>query len=234
MQDLSGQIQEEFIIIGRYLLTIALIASATVIMASASEEAGSITPELALQQLVEGNLRYAEGNASHPHQSLEQRAELLSGQHPFAVILGCSDSRTPPELIFDQGLGDVFVVRTAGEVVDNASLASIEYAVEHLGVPLVVVLGHDSCGAVTAALQDGEAEGHLGTLMDFIRPAVEQAREAGEESDLLNQSIENNVYNIVEALQNSQPILSEKVEKEELMILGARYHLDSGLVEILE
>ncbi len=150
------------------------------------------------------------------------------------MILGCSDSRTPPELIFDQGLGDVFVVRTAGEVVDNASLASIEYAVEHLGVPLVVVLGHDSCGAVTAALQDGEAEGHLGTLMDFIRPAVEQAREAGEESDLLNQSIENNVYNIVEALQNSQPILSEKVEKEELMILGARYHLDSGLVEILE
>ena len=215
-------------------MTIALIASATIIMASASEEAGSITPELALQQLMEGNLRYAQGNASHPHQSLERRAELVSGQHPFAVILGCSDSRIPPELIFDQGLGDVFVIRTAGEVVDNASLASIEYAVDHLGVPLVMVLGHDSCGAVTAAVQGGEAEGHLGSLMDFIRPAVEQAREAGEGSDLLNGSIDNNVFNIVEALKSSQPVLSEKVDAGELMILGARYRLDSGLVEILE
>ena len=215
-------------------MTIALIASSAIIMASASEEAGSITPELALQQLMEGNLRYAQGNASHPHQSLERRAELVSGQHPFAVILGCSDSRIPPELIFDQGLGDVFVIRTAGEVVDNASLASIEYAVEHLDVPLVVVLGHDSCGAVTAAVQGGEAEGHLGSLMDFIRPAVEQAREAGEGSDLLNGSIDNNVFNIVEALKSSQPVLSEKVEAGELMILGARYRLDSGLVEILD
>lgn len=215
-------------------MTIALIASATIIMASASEEESSITPELALQQLMEGNLRYAEGNASHPHQSLERRAELVSGQQPFAVILGCSDSRIPPELIFDQGLGDVFVIRTAGEVVDNASLASIEYAVDHLGVPLVMVLGHDSCGAVTAAVQGGEAEGHLGSLMDFIRPAVEQAREAGEGSDLLNGSIDNNVFNIVEALKSSQPVLSEKVEAGELMILGARYRLDSGLVEILE
>ena len=215
-------------------MTIALIVSAMIIMAAASEEAGSITPEHALQQLMDGNLRYAEGNASHPHQSLERRAELVSGQHPFAVILGCSDSRVAPELIFDQGLGDVFVIRTAGEVVDNSSLASIEYAVEHLGVPLVVVLGHDGCGAVTAALQDGEVEGHLGILMDFIRPAVEQAREAGEESDLLNSSIDNNVYNIIEALKSSQPVLSEKVEAGELMILGARYRLDSGLVEILE
>lgn len=214
-------------------MTIALIASA-IIMASASEEESSITSELALQQLMEGNLRYAEGNASHPHQSLERRAELISGQQPFAVILGCSDSRIPPELIFDQGLGDVFVIRTAGEVVDNASLASIEYAVDHLGVPLVMVLGHDSCGAVTAAVQGGEAEGHLGSLMDFIRPAVEQAREAGEGSDLLNGSINNNVFNIVEALKSSQPVLSEKVDAGELMILGARYRLDSGLVEILE
>ena len=150
------------------------------------------------------------------------------------MILGCSDSLIPPELIFDQGLGDVFVIRTAGEVLDNAYLASIEYAVEHLGVPLIVVLGHDSCGAVTAAVQGGEAEGHLGCLVEFISLAVNQAREMGQEDDLLNSSIDNNVHNIVEALENSQPILSEKVEKEELMILGARYHLDSGLVEILE
>ena len=215
-------------------MTIALIASSAIIMASASEEAGSITPELALQQLMEGNLRYAQGNASPPNQSLERRAELTSGQHPFAVILGCSDSRIPPEIIFDQGLGDIFVIRTAGEVLDNASIASIEYAVEHLGVPLVVVLGHDSCGAVTAAVKGGAAEGHLGSLMDFISPAVEQAKEAGEESNLLNSSIDNNVFNIVNELKVCQPILSEKVETGELMVVGARYHLDSGEVEILE
>ena len=215
-------------------MTIALIASSAIILASASEKESSITPELALQQLMEGNLRYAEGNASHPHQSLERRAELVSGQHPFAVILGCSDSRIPPELIFDQGLGDIFVIRTAGEVVDNASLASIEYAVEHLGVSLVLVLGHDSCGAVTAAVQGGEVEGHLGCLVEFISSAVNQAREMGQEGDLLNLSIDNNVFNIVKELQDSQPVLSEKVEAGELMILGARYHLDSGLVEILE
>ena len=215
-------------------MTIALIASVATIMASASDEKNSIAPDLALQKLIDGNLRYAQGNASHPNQSLERRAELVSGQHPFAVILSCSDSRIPPELVLDQGLGDIFVIRTAGEVVDNASLASIEYAVDHLGVPLVMVLGHDSCGAVTAAVQGGEAEGHLGSLIDFIRPAVEQAREAGEESDLLNSSIDNNVHNIVEALENSQPILSEKVEKGELTIVGARYHLDSGVVDILK
>lgn len=215
-------------------MTIALIASVATIMASASDEKNSIAPDLALQKLIDGNLRYAQGNASHPNQSLERRAELTLGQHPFAVILSCSDSRIPPELVLDQGLGDIFVIRTAGEVVDNASLASIEYAVDHLGVPLVMVLGHDSCGAVTAAVQGGEAEGHLGSLIDFIRPAVEQAREAGEESDLLNSSIDNNVHNIVEALENSQPILSEKVEKGELTIVGARYHLDSGVVDILK
>jgi len=229
-----GKILEEFIIIAKALLTIALIASATIITATASEEESSLTPEIALQNLMNGNLRYAEGNASHPHHSPERRAELLSGQHPFAVILGCSDSRIVPELIFDQGLGDVFVIRTAGEVLDNVSLASIEYAIDHLGVPLVVVLGHDRCGAVTAAIEGGETEGHLGCLIDFIQPAVDQAREAGEESDLLNCSIDNNVHNLVEALESSQPILSEKVERGELMILGAHYHMDSGLVEILE
>jgi carbonic anhydrase len=231
---LIGQNQEEFIIIGKALLTIALIASATIMMAAASEEKNSISPGLALEKLLEGNLRYAEGNASHPNQSLERRAELISGQHPFAVILGCSDSRIPPEIVFDQGMGDIFVIRTAGEVLDNASIASIEYAVEHLSVPLVVVLGHDSCGAVTAAVKGGAAEGHLGCLMNFINPAVEQAREAGEESNLLNSSIDNNVINIVKELQACQPILSEKVDAGELMVVGAHYHLDSGEVEILE
>ncbi|HNX39855.1 MAG TPA: carbonic anhydrase [Methanothrix sp.] len=208
--------------------------SVPISLTAASESGNSITADEALNKLLEGNSRFASNSSIHPDQSMERRAELLAGQHPFAVIVGCSDSRIAPEVLFDQGLGDIFVIRTAGQVIDNASLASIEYAVEHLGVPLVLVLGHDSCGAVTAVVQGGEVPGHLGSLVEFIQPAVEQAREAGNESLLLDSSIDNNVWNIVEQLESSQPILSEKVESGEVMIVGARYHLDSGEVEILE
>ena len=133
-----------------------------VTMAATAEEKNGITGAEAMQKLLEGNARYVSGNVSHQDQYvLERRSELISSQHPFAIVVGCSDSRVPPEAVFDQGLGDIFVVRTAGQVLDNASLGSIEYAVEHLGVPLVVVLGHDNCGAVTAAVKGGEAPGHL-------------------------------------------------------------------------
>ncbi|TFH48252.1 MAG: carbonic anhydrase, partial [Methanothrix sp.] len=125
-------------------------------------------------------------------------------------------------------------IRTAGEVMDNVTLASIEYAVEHLNVALVVVLGHDSCGAVTAVIKGGEVPGHLDSLVNFIQPAVDEAKAAGDENQLLNNSINNNVKNIVEELNVSQPILSEMVEEGKLKVVGARYHLDSGTVEILE
>jgi len=225
---------EEFSIKISSFLAIALLLSVLTAIACASEEKSGITGEQALQNLMEGNARYASGNASHPDQSVERRSELIAGQHPFAVIVGCSDSRVPPEVIFDQGLGDIFVIRTAGQVLDDVAIGSIEYAVEHLAVPLVVVLGHDSCGAVTAAVMGGEAEGHLDSIVNFIEPAVDDAREMGNASDLLNNSIDNNVYNIVDELKDSQPILSEKVENGELLIVGARYHLDSGEVETFE
>ncbi|MDD2756591.1 MAG: carbonic anhydrase, partial [Methanothrix sp.] len=190
--------------------------------------------EQALQMLMEGNARFVSGNVTHPDQFADRRSELVSGQHPFAIVVGCSDSRVPSEVVFDQGLGDIFVIRTAGQVMDNVTLASIEYAVEHLDVPLVVVLGHDSCGAVTAAVNGGEVPGHLGSLVDYILPAVDEAKAAGNEVQLLNSSIDNNVNNIVEELSSSQPILSEVVEEGKLIVVGARYHLDSGIVEILE
>ena len=212
----------------------ALMLSFLAAVAWASEEAGHITGEEALEKLMEGNANFSAGNASHPDQSAERRDELVAGQHPFAVVVGCSDSRIPPEVIFDQGLGDILVIRTAGQVMDNVTIASIEYAVEHLGVPLVVVLGHDSCGAVTAVVKGGEIVGHLDSLVDYITPAVDEARDMGNESDLLNNSIDNNVFNIVDELKTSEPVLSDKVESGELMIVGARYHLDSGMVEILE
>jgi carbonic anhydrase len=231
---LGELISEGVSIKGSVILTIALMLSVPTAITWASEDESGMLGEQALQKLMDGNDRFASGNASHPDQSFERRAELISGQHPFAVVVGCSDSRIPPEVIFDLGLGDIFVIRTAGQVLDNVTIASVEYAVEHLGVPLVVVLGHDSCGAVTAAVKGGEIVGHLGSLMDFIAPAVNESRESGNESELLNNSIDNNVYNIVDELKESQPVLSEKVENGELLVVGARYHLDSGKVEVLE
>ncbi len=126
------------------------------------------------------------------------------------------------------------MVRTAGQVIDNVSLGSIEYGVEHLGVPLIVVLGHGSCGAVKATAEGGKPAGHLDSLVNFILPAVEEAKASGNESEIVNKAIDNNVKNIVNLLNTSEPILSEKVAKGELTIVGARYHLDNGSVEMVE
>ena len=216
-------------------LAVALMLTLLVTMAASAEEKNGISGAEAMQKLLEGNARYVSGNVSHQDQYVvERRSELISSQHPFAIVVGCSDSRVPPEAVFDQGLGDIFVVRTAGQVLDNASLGSIEYAVEHLGVPLVVVLGHDNCGAVTAAVKGGEAPGHLKSLVESIQPAVDEAKKMNNEGELLNNSIDNNIKNIQKSLESAEPILSEKVRKGELKVVGARYHLDTGVVQIIE
>jgi carbonic anhydrase len=197
----------------------------------ASNEMKGIDSEQALSKLKEGNARFVSGKVTHPDQSAERRQELTAGQRPFAIVVGCSDSRVATEVLFDQGLGDIFVVRTAGQVIDDVAFGSIEYAVEHLGVNLIVVLGHDSCGAVKATVDGGEAPGHLGSLIKFILPAVDEARKASSGSELLNKSIDNNVKNIVALLKTNSPLLAPRVQKGGLKIIGARYHLDSGLVE---
>lgn len=211
-------------------VTFALLALA--VFVTASETDSTITSDAALQKLMEGNARFLSENSTHPHQSAaERRAELQTSQHPIAVLVGCSDSRVPPEIVFDQGLGDIFVVRTAGEVIDNASLGSIEYAVEHLSVPLIVVMGHDSCGAVEAAVDGGEAPGQIASLIKAIKPAVDEARKMGKEGQLLNESININVANVVRKLSTAEPIISEYVKNGKLKIVGARYYLGSGAVE---
>lgn len=216
-------------------LTVALVLFFLATIAAAVEEKNGITSGQAMQKLLEGNSRYVSGNVSHQDQYVvERRTDLISSQHPIAVVVGCSDSRVPPEAVFDQSLGDIFVVRTAGQVLDNASMGSIEYAVEHLGVPLVVVLGHDSCGAVTAAVNGGEAPGQMNCLVESIQPAVNEAKEMNDRGELLNNSIDNNINKIRNDLINAGPILSEKVQKGELSIIGARYHLDTGAVQIFE
>lgn len=185
----------------------------------------------ALAELSAGNQRFVRGAPSQLRRGIDRRDQLAKGQHPFAVIVGCSDSRVPPELLFDQGLGDLFVVRIAGNVVDDAALASIEYAVEHLGAQTIVVLGHERCGAVKAVVDGGHLGGHLETLAASIRPAVEAAK-LQHPSDLVDAAVVANVQRVVEQLVASKPVLAEHVH-EGLEIVGARYDLDSGIVDFM-
>ena len=182
-------------------------------------------------KLLAGNYQYATGNQAYPDQTPERRRELAAGQHPFAAILGCSDSRVPPEIIFDQGLGDLFVVRVAGNIVDSASLGSLEYAAQHLGVALIVVLGHSRCGAVQAAIADDDAHGQIASLVRAIRPAVEHAKT--KPGELLDNAIRANVAMVVRQLRTAAPVLAALAGEGHLEIVGAHYDLASGLAELL-
>ncbi len=216
------------------LLCSALMLFALAAPFASADENDDVPGKESLRLLLEGNLRYVSGNITHGGQSMaDLRSELIAGQHPFAVIVGCSDSRIPPEIIFDQGLGDIFVVRTAGQVLDNASLGSIEYAVEHLDVPLVVVLGHDGCGAVNAAVEGGEALCHMKYLVERIQPAADEAIKMGNDSELLDNAINNNIMNIKKELEDNNCILSERIQRGELAIVAARYDMDTGVVHIM-
>lgn len=186
----------------------------------------------ALECLMEGNRRFMENASQHPRIDPERRSELTGGQSPFAIILTCSDSRVVPEHIFDQGLGDIFGIQVAGNVLDDMVIGSIEYAVAHLNTKLIVVLGHEGCGAITAALAGGEPEGHLGPIMEALGPAVKIGQDANmEEGDRLDMAIMYNAIHVAEQLRNCQPIL---VEAEGLKVVPAIYHLGSGRVELLE
>jgi carbonic anhydrase len=216
------------------LLATSLMQLLSAVDTSASDEKSVITADRALHRLMDGNARFVSGDLIHPDQSAKRRSEVLSQQNPFAVVIGCSDSRVPLEIIFDQGIGDIFVIRTAGQVMDEVTIGSVEYAVEHLNVPLTVVLGHDSCGAIKAVLEGGEAPGHIGSLIEAIKPAVDEAKRENVVDQVLNASININIRNIVSNLRRSSPILSQKIKDGRLLIVGARYHLDSGRVDLIE
>ena len=206
-----------------------LVSCGSVSMAAA--EGPIVSGQVAQQKLIEGNKRYVAASMAHPHQTDQRRTEVAKGQHPFAAILSCSDSRVPPEIIFDQGLGDLFVVRVAGNVLDDTALASLEYAVEHLGVRYIMVLGHARCGAVEATLKGGAAPGHIGSLLKAIQPAVDQARK--QPGDPLDNAIKVNVARVVQQLKTSAPLLEDFVKEGGLTITGAYYDLDLGAVAIL-
>ncbi|MCP4106544.1 MAG: carbonic anhydrase [Desulfobacteraceae bacterium] len=187
------------------------------------------TPEEALKRLKDGNQRYVEQKLTHPNQTAERRAELSSGQYPYAVILGCSDSRVPPEVIFDQGMGDLFVIRVAGNIADDVVLGSIEYAAEHLHTPLIVVMGHSKCGAVSAVASGTELDGHLPSLGKIIQPAVDKAK--GKPGDLVTNAAKTNAEMTADMLRTSEPVLSNLVKAGKVDVVTAYYDLDTGICE---
>ena len=197
----------------------------------------------AIKLLKEGNERFRSNNQLHEGSSFEKRREeLLDGQAPFAVILGCADSRAPAELVFDQGLGDLFVVRVAGNVAAPSQIGSVEYAVEVLGTRLVVVMGHSNCGAVAATIQKFENASveftpSLMKLVERIQPSVEAvlARDADPDANsLLAQVVRANVSNTVTTLLSESPVLKRFSQNEGLMIVGSEYSLETGSVEFFE
>ncbi len=198
--------------------------------ASASHaEAPSVSPDAAIAKLIAGNNRYASNSTSAGKPTAKARAATAQSQHPFAIVVGCADSRTSPEIIFDQNLGDLFVIRTAGNLVDDYALGSIEYAVAHLGAKLIVVLGHERCGAVKAAVASGSAPGHVGNIVSDIRPAVKAVQ--GGAGDLLENSINENVYRVADKISHKAKLGDAA---SSVRIVRAVYDLDNGKVNWLK
>lgn len=190
-----------------------------------------ITAEEALNRLKTGNERFYQGKAQRPNQSPERVKALAAGQNPFAIIVGCSDSRVPNEIIFDQGLGDLFIVRTAGQVSTFASWGSIEFANAVLGAKLIVVLGHTECGAVAAACKVPDVPGHIVTLINAIKPAAEAT--VHQQGNRIDNAVRANVAMQVAQLKSLEPVLSKAVASGNTKIVGAVYHLSDGRVEFL-
>lgn len=195
-----------------------------------ADEIGNLPAEPALQKLKLGNERYAKMVLKHPNVTRERRDLLTTFQHPFAVIISCSDSRVPPEIIFDQGLGDLFVIRNAGNVFDEHVLGSVEYAVEHLGVNLVVVMGHESCGAVAASLNTDKASPAIESIKKEIAPAICECK---QDNKLTPADIAK-----VHAKQVAESIMDDKdlypsIKKRGIKVISAYYNLSTGKVEFL-
>ena len=209
-------------------------ASSTEVRKS-SDQTLALIREASLALLKEGNSRFVSGKPRHPNQDADRRSLTVSdGQKPFATILACSDSRSPVEVIFDRGIGELFVVRVAGNVADDTQLGSIEYGVAHLNTPLIVVLGHTGCGAVSAACKGGELHGHLPLLINRIQPAVAKARAAGTDPDrLLLAAVQANVWQQIEEIIHESSVVRAFLKDGSVQIVGGIYDLEKGSVNWL-
>ena len=205
--------------------------------AFAAEAHTNLTPDQALETLKEGNRSFKTDSPVRAVQGRERRLEIARGQTPFATLVSCSDSRVPPELLFGRGLGELFIVRNAGNTVDTAALGTIEYGVAQLGVPLVVVMGHERCGAVEAAVkvvtENASYPGSIGRMVEPIVPAVIAAQRQG--GDLLQAAVRANVRRTVSRLRTaSEPMLLEPLRAGKLRIVGASYDVDDGSVDFFD
>jgi carbonic anhydrase len=213
-----------------------VMAMAAALMAGNALASGtaSVTPEQALEKLMDGNSRFVKGDLDNLDRMSEAKNRTLvaGGQHPYAIILACSDSRVPPEILFDKGLGELFVVRVAGNIVERHELGSIEYAIEHLGAKLIMVLGHERCGAVTAAFNaNGLSDGsNIGSLVESIAPAVVETKAVGGD---IEECIVTNIKKVSEELEARSAIVKEGVEAGTVKIVRAKYDLDDGKVTLL-
>jgi carbonic anhydrase len=194
-------------------------------------EPATLDPDEALKKLLDGNQRFMQQKRKYPHQAQQRLQEVAQAQHPVVTILSCADSRVPPELVFDQGIGDLFDVRIAGNIVTPESLGSVEYAAALLHTPLILVLGHERCGAVTAAVQKGALPGQIGTFVQAIAPAMTRIKK--QSLDPVEDLVVANIQYQVEKLRRDSTLLMQLEQSGKLKILGGRYDLDTGKVTIV-
>jgi carbonic anhydrase len=218
------------------LLTILISVFAAFSCGRPTPETDSIVIDDPLERLLIGNKRFMSGHPVHPDETLDRIRKLKKGQNPFVVIVSCSDSRVPPELVFDQGIGDVFSIRTAGNVIGDYELGSIEYAVEHLGVKLVLVMGHENCGALDAYVHQGKERhhDHIQKLIDYIHDEVEEKQLPDSLKHSLEFTILANIKHGVNLLRSSEPILGKLYHEKKIEVMGAIYDLDNGEVKMID
>lgn len=229
----------------RFTVVLALIGallSASVALASTTATA-TVTPDQALQYLMDGNRHFVKGDLDHldHYSEASRRISLAAGQHPYAIILTCSDSRVPPEILFDKGLGEIFVARVAGNIASASELlGSIEYGAEHLGASLIMVLGHSKCGAVTATydahVTGAVPEKNIDSLVKAIDPAVTEVlatNPAGTVDEVIEECIVENINKVTESIEANSPIIKEMVEAGKVKIVKAKYDVTTGVVSLV-
>ncbi|MCM2356812.1 MAG: carbonic anhydrase [Geobacteraceae bacterium] len=219
------------------VVSVAAAVLACAALALASGGGAGMSADEALNKLLDGNKRYVESKMnSCGETTAAAREKLATGQKPYAIILSCSDSRVPPEIVFDKSLGEIFVVRVAGNVPDPIVLGSIEYAAEHLGSPLIMVLGHERCGAVKATVDaKGKGEGNIGAIVKTIAPALKKAKkQCKEEAKLVECVVEENARMVAANLTKQSKVIRELVKEHKVKIVAAKYDLDDGKVRVME
>ena len=215
------------------LVMVSLVAWSPALLRASGEGPG-ISSDQALSQLKEGNERFVGGAAKHPNQNAERRKETATkGQKPIATILSCSDSRVPVEILFDSGIGDLFIVRVAGNVADVDEIGSIEYGVDHLGTPILLVLGHTRCGAVTAVVENAQVHGSIPELVANIEPAVARVKSANPnmgKDAMINEAIQENAWQSIEDVFVKSEAVRKRVREGNLKVIAAIYDIESGKV----